>query len=68
VAGALGSGRRAEIVDLLGQGERSVADIADQIGQSVGKTSHHLHILARAGPTHPFATPGSSHQRRGELP
>lgn len=49
VASALGSGRRAEIVDLLAQGERSVEDIADQIGQSVANTSHHLRTLARAG-------------------
>jgi DNA-binding transcriptional ArsR family regulator len=37
-AAALGSGRRAEIVDLLGQGERSVEEIASQIGQSVAST------------------------------
>src|SRR5690349_8000801 len=49
VAGALGSGRRAEIVDLLAQGERSVEQIAEQIGQSVANTSHHLRTLARAG-------------------
>lgn len=49
VAAALGSGRRAEIVDLLAQGERSVDDIAVQIGQSVANTSHHLRTLARAG-------------------
>ncbi|MHA6784312.1 ArsR/SmtB family transcription factor [Pseudonocardia saturnea] len=49
VAGALGSGRRAEIVDLLAQGERSVEEIAGQIGQSVANTSHHLRTLARAG-------------------
>lgn len=49
VAGALGSGRRAEIVDLLAQGERSVEAIAGQIGQSVANTSHHLRTLARAG-------------------
>ncbi len=49
VAGALGSGRRAEIIDLLAQGERSVEEIADQIGQSVANTSHHLRTLARAG-------------------
>lgn len=48
VAGALGSGRRAEIVDLLAQGERSVEAIAGQIGQSVANTSHHLRTLARA--------------------
>lgn len=49
VAKALGSGRRAEIVDVLAQGERSVDDIAGEIGQSVANTSHHLHALARAG-------------------
>jgi rhodanese-related sulfurtransferase/DNA-binding MarR family transcriptional regulator len=49
VAAALGSGRRAEIVDLLAQGERSVEEIAGEIGQSVANTSHHLRTLARAG-------------------
>lgn len=49
VAGALGSGRRAEIVDLLAQGERSVEEVAEQIAQSVANTSHHLRTLARAG-------------------
>jgi rhodanese-related sulfurtransferase/DNA-binding transcriptional ArsR family regulator len=49
VAQALGSGRRAEIVDLLGQGERSVDEIAHQIDQSVANTSQHLQVLARAG-------------------
>ena len=49
VAKALGSGRRAEIVDVLVQGERSVDDIAGEIDQSVANTSHHLHALTRAG-------------------
>jgi len=49
VGKALSSGRRAEIVDLLAQGERSVEDVADQLGQSVANTSHHLRNLARAG-------------------
>jgi rhodanese-related sulfurtransferase len=48
-AQALGSGRRAEIVDLLAQGERSVEEIASEISQSVANTSQHLHVLARAG-------------------
>jgi rhodanese-related sulfurtransferase len=48
VAKALGSGRRAEIVDLLAQGERSVEEIAGEIGQSVANTSHHLRTLAGA--------------------
>jgi rhodanese-related sulfurtransferase/DNA-binding HxlR family transcriptional regulator len=49
VAQALGSGRRAEIVDLLAQGERSVDEIAREIDQSVANTSQHLQVLARAG-------------------
>jgi rhodanese-related sulfurtransferase len=47
VARALASGRRAEIVDLLSQGERTVEEIASEIGQSVANTSHHLRALAR---------------------
>jgi rhodanese-related sulfurtransferase/DNA-binding HxlR family transcriptional regulator len=49
IARALASGRRAEIIELLAQGERSVDDIAREIGQSVANTSHHLRALARAG-------------------
>src|SRR5262245_36498218 len=49
VAKALASGRRAEIVDVLAQGERSVDELADEIGQSVANTSHHLRAMARAG-------------------
>src|SRR4029078_2058032 len=49
VAKALASGRRAEIVDVVAQGERSVDDIAVAIGQSVANTSHHLRAMARAG-------------------
>ena len=49
VARALGSGRRAEIVDLLAQGERSVDEIASEIDQSVANTSQHLQVLVRAG-------------------
>lgn len=49
VAKALASGRRAEIVDLLAQGERSVEEIADELGQTVANTSHHLRAMARAG-------------------
>ena len=49
VAKALGNGHRAEIVDVLAQGERSVEDLADEIGQSVANTSHHLRVLADAG-------------------
>jgi rhodanese-related sulfurtransferase/DNA-binding HxlR family transcriptional regulator len=48
-AGALGNGRRAEIVDVLAQGERSVDELATEISQSVANTSQHLRVLARAG-------------------
>ncbi len=49
VARALASGRRAEIVDILAQGERCVDEIATEIDQSVANTSHHLRAMARAG-------------------
>jgi rhodanese-related sulfurtransferase len=49
VARALSNGRRAEIVDVLAQGERSVDDLAAEIEQSTANTSHHLRVLARAG-------------------
>jgi len=49
VGKAVSSGRRAEIVDLLAQGERSVESVAAELGQSVANTSHHLRNLARAG-------------------
>lgn len=49
VAAALASGRRAEIVDLLAQGERSVEDVAGETGQSIAATSHHLRLLAKSG-------------------
>src|SRR5262249_36164311 len=49
VAKALASGRRAEIVDVLAQGERSVDELATEIDQSVANTSHHLQTLTRAG-------------------
>src|SRR6516165_5927548 len=49
VAQALGSGRRAEIVDVLAQGERSVDELAGEISQSAANTSQHLQVLARAG-------------------
>ena len=49
VARALASGRRAEIADLLAQGERPVEEIAGEIGQSAANTSHHLRAMARAG-------------------
>jgi rhodanese-related sulfurtransferase len=49
MAKALSSGRRAEIVDLLANGERSVESIATEIESSVANASQHLQILRRAG-------------------
>lgn len=48
-AKALGSGRRAELIDVLAQGERSVEELADEIQQSVANTSQHLQRLLRTG-------------------
>jgi rhodanese-related sulfurtransferase/DNA-binding transcriptional ArsR family regulator len=49
VAKALANGRRAELVDVLSQGERHVDELAAEIGQSVANTSFHLRALATAG-------------------
>jgi rhodanese-related sulfurtransferase len=49
VAAALGSGRRAEIVDVLAQGERSVEEVASEVDQSMASASHHLRLLAKSG-------------------
>jgi rhodanese-related sulfurtransferase len=49
VAKALGNGRRAELIDVLAQGERHVEELADEIGQSVANTSFHLRVLATSG-------------------
>jgi rhodanese-related sulfurtransferase len=49
MAAALASGRRAEIVEVLAQGERTVEEVAEAIDQSLANTSHHLRTLARAG-------------------
>ena len=49
VAKALGNGRRAEIVDVLAQGERSVEELSGEVEQTVANTSQHLQVLARAG-------------------
>jgi len=49
VAKGFASGRRAEIVDVLMQGERSVDELAETIGQTTANTSQHLRQLAYAG-------------------
>ena len=48
-AKALANGRRAEIVDVLAQGERSVEELADEIAQTIANTSQHLQRLLRSG-------------------
>lgn len=49
VAKALGNGRRAELVDLLVQAERSVEELAAELDQSIANTSQHLQHLLRWG-------------------
>ncbi len=49
IAKALANGRRAELIDVLAQGERHVEELAAEIGQSVANTSFHLRTLAAAG-------------------
>jgi rhodanese-related sulfurtransferase len=49
VAKALANGRRAELIDVLAQGERHVEELAAEIGQTVANTSFHLRALAQAG-------------------
>ncbi|MGH2694707.1 MAG: ArsR/SmtB family transcription factor [Actinomycetota bacterium] len=49
IAKALSSGRRAEIVDVLANGERSVETLADELDLSIANVSQHLQILRRAG-------------------
>jgi rhodanese-related sulfurtransferase len=49
VGKALANGRRAEIVDVLAQGERHVEGLATEIGQSIANASFHLRALAAAG-------------------
>lgn len=45
---ALSSGRRLELLELLAQGERSVEDLADQVGLTAANASQHLQILRSA--------------------
>jgi rhodanese-related sulfurtransferase/DNA-binding HxlR family transcriptional regulator len=49
VAKALSNGHRAELIDVLAQGERHVDELSAEIGQSVANTSFHLRALANAG-------------------
>jgi rhodanese-related sulfurtransferase len=45
---SLASGPRLELLDVLCQGPRTVEALANQVGQSVANTSHHLQVLRRA--------------------
>ena len=49
VAKALSSGHRLDLLEHVGQGERSVEALAEVAGLSVANTSQHLRVLARAG-------------------
>lgn len=49
LAKCLASANRIEIVELLGQGERSVDAIAERLGLSVANTSQHLRLMQRCG-------------------
>lgn len=49
VGAAIASPKRLEMLDLLAQRERSVEDLANELGLSVANASRHLRILAAAG-------------------
>jgi len=49
VGKALGSGKRLELLDLLAQGPRSVADLASAAGLGLTTASAHLQTLRRGG-------------------
>jgi ArsR family transcriptional regulator len=49
LAKALASPHRIEIVELLGQGERSVEGVAARLGLSVANASQHLRLMRAAG-------------------
>ena len=48
IAGAFGSPKRIEIIDLLAQGERHVEALAREAGLTVANTSRHLQVLKAA--------------------
>jgi ArsR family transcriptional regulator len=48
IAQALGHAHRLEILEHLGQGERSVEDLATRIGLTLANCSRHLQLLRRA--------------------
>src|ERR1051326_6572278 len=48
LAKAMASGRRLELIDLLGQGPRTVEALAEETDQSVANTPQHLQVLRQA--------------------
>jgi DNA-binding transcriptional ArsR family regulator len=48
IAQALGHAHRLELLEHLGQGERSVEDLATRTGLTMANTSRHLQLLRRA--------------------
>src|ERR1700745_2889528 len=48
IAQALGHAHRLELLKHLGQGERSVEDLATRTGLTMANTSRHLQLLRRA--------------------
>src|SRR6201982_761694 len=48
IAHALGHAHRLELLEHLGQGARSVEDVAARTGLTVANTSRHLQLLRRA--------------------
>jgi ArsR family transcriptional regulator len=49
IAKALASPNRIDIIELLGQGERSVEVVAERLGLSVANASQHLRLMQRCG-------------------
>ncbi len=49
MARALAHAHRLDLIEALGQGERSVDDLARAIGLSVANASHHLQVLKDGG-------------------
>jgi rhodanese-related sulfurtransferase/DNA-binding MarR family transcriptional regulator len=45
---AMANSHRLEIIDLLGQGEKTVEEIAGETGMSIANTSQHLQVLKAA--------------------
>jgi len=48
IGNALASPKRIELLDLLGQGEKTVEALAEQIATPIKNTSAHLRVLRQA--------------------